>query len=147
MSISVRTYQYLCGGNDVCGEIVFFNGTISVREKYSFHKKMVCLSTYHFFSVSISNVRRKRNTLAHDAIIFGSIVTIFFIVAKYINYWNWTQQPLQLLKRSTILIKILEIWSTKQNKPLDSSISEDAYEELIVALSEFFGVSKQATSV
>lgn len=39
MSVSVRTDQYLCEGNDICVEFVFFNGTISVREKDSFHKK------------------------------------------------------------------------------------------------------------
>lgn len=29
MSISVRADQYLYGGDNVCGEIVFFNGTIN----------------------------------------------------------------------------------------------------------------------
>lgn len=39
MSISVRKDQYLYGRDDVCGEIVFFKGTINVREKDNFRKK------------------------------------------------------------------------------------------------------------
>lgn len=173
MSISVRTDQYLCGGGDVCGEIVFFNGTIKVREKDSFRKKELYVDKPTIFiSTSISNVGRKRHTLAHECYHFWKHRNYFLYRNKYISpteiglnnhnnsladsQFNKDVRSMEyqathtagkiLMPRTATKIKSAEILQ-QLNEPIDSSISEDAYEELIVALSEFFGVSKQATSV
>lgn len=86
MSISVRADQYLYGGDNVCGEIVFFNGTINVREKDSFRKKELYVDEPTIFiSPSINNVGRKRHTLAHECYHFWKHRNYFLYRNKNIS--------------------------------------------------------------